>query len=571
MYKWFLSSILVLAFLLRVPFLDLYPIGFTTDEASFGYDAYSILKTGKDQWGHTFPLVLESFGDFKAPLESYLEIPFIAVMGLTKQAVRLPNALLGVGAIYIVYLLANELLLKGSKQTQIGLITAFLLTISPWHIQLSRGAFESNLTSFFLPLGVLLFLRGVRDSKLLLYSSIAFGLNLFSYHSAKVVTPLLIGVLGVLFWKELKTMFQKAGTAKKNLVIAVLAFAVFMLLTAFTFFQDAGRRASDVSIFGGALESQALDRLSDIENGMNPFVARIIHNKYFVVLNRFSHNYKSYYSFDFLFESGAGEGTYGMIPKIALMYWFELPLLLVFFVYIVKNRREKSTWIVFLWLLIAPIPASLTQGVGHAGNRAATMMPVLQIAGALGFYQLSRWVLPSIKRLQSSWRLPIQTISGISLVMIALYSLFSFVTLYVFLSSTKHAGAMLYGNMEVAEWLDQNADNAQRVVVSRKLSEPHIFIAFAQKWDPSDYQKETVDWRRYKEQNLKFLDQLDGYRLGKYSFGSILPEDLLGESTLIVGRPDEFPSSKPEKIFYYPDGTPSIYVVSGIKDLYAFY
>src|SRR6185369_6445644 len=109
MTKWLLGGILLLAFFLRVPFLDLYPIGFTPDEASFGYDAYSILHTGKDQWGHTLPLVLESFGDFKAPLYTYIDIPFVAVLGLTKTAVRLPNALLGVVAVWVVYLLVNEL------------------------------------------------------------------------------------------------------------------------------------------------------------------------------------------------------------------------------------------------------------------------------------------------------------------------------------------------------------------------------------------------------------------------------------------------------------------------------
>src|SRR3990167_1382093 len=109
MQKWLLAGILALAFVLRVVGLSSFPPGFTPDEASFGYDAYSILKTGKDQWGKPFPLVLESFGDFKSPLYAYLTVPSVAAFGLNKFAVRFPNAILGTLAVLAAYLLAGKL------------------------------------------------------------------------------------------------------------------------------------------------------------------------------------------------------------------------------------------------------------------------------------------------------------------------------------------------------------------------------------------------------------------------------------------------------------------------------
>src|SRR3989344_4338949 len=112
MRKWLLAVILGLAFFLRIAGLSSFPPGFTPDEASFGYDAYSILKTGKDQWGKPFPVVLESFGDFKSPLYTYLAVPSVASFGLNKFAVRLPNAILGTIAVYITYLLAKKLFSK---------------------------------------------------------------------------------------------------------------------------------------------------------------------------------------------------------------------------------------------------------------------------------------------------------------------------------------------------------------------------------------------------------------------------------------------------------------------------
>ncbi len=577
MSKWLLGGILFLAFLLRVPFLDLYPIGFNADEASFGYDAYSILHTGKDQWGHTLPLMLESFGDFKAPLYSYLDIPFVGILGLTKLATRLPGAFVGVGVVWVVYLLmreiGNEIWVRGKGKRQIpdqvrddrslGLLASFFLAISPWHIQLSRGAFESNLTSFFLSLGILLFLKGLKNARYLPWSALIFGLNLFSYHSAKVVTPLIVGFLIVMYWRRILKKFQDDVHSRWVYPFAVGLFAVFIILTAITFFQGAGRRASDVSIFGGALESQAAGRLEAINGGMNPTAARVLHNKYFVIADRFFYNYRRYFSTDFLFKNGPREGTYGMVQGIPVLYWLELPLLLAFLVYAFRNRKEKYIQFIVFWLLVAPIPAALTQGVGNAGNRAATMLPALQMASAVGAYAIYQY---SISRAS---RALVRGAIAVSALIVAV-SFIKFTGNYI-ISASKHAPSMAYGNLEVSTWLSENAGDYSKVVVSRKLSEPQIFIAFGHKWDAVDYQKQTVEWRRYKEENLKFLDQLDGYSLGKYSFGSIYPDDFTRLNALLVGRPDEFPKdANVVKKFVYPDGKDSIWVVKTNGIVYAY-
>src|SRR5688572_20592021 len=109
MKRFFLPLILLAAFCLRLASLSSIPSGFTPDEASFGYDAYSILKTGKDQWGKSIPILFESFGDFKSPLYGYLTIPTVAVFGLNKFAVRLPSALIGTLGVLITYFLVKEI------------------------------------------------------------------------------------------------------------------------------------------------------------------------------------------------------------------------------------------------------------------------------------------------------------------------------------------------------------------------------------------------------------------------------------------------------------------------------
>lgn len=587
MAKWLIGGIIVFAFLLRVPFLSLYPIGFTPDEASFGYDAYSILHTGKDQWGHMLPLVLESFGDFKAPLYTYVAIPFVAIFGLNENAVRLPNALLGVGAVWVVYKLVTELLssqkgrqiadhVRNDGCTLIALTSAFLLAISPWHIQLSRGAFEANMISFLLTLGLFLFFKGLTRQKYLVWSSIVLGLSLFSYHSAKVVVPLIVAFIVVMYWKELKQKVSQVlrvpkvpQVGKRDLILASLIFIICIFFTAITFFQGAGRRASDVSIFNGALEAQADARYKSIQEGTNPTIARILHNKYFVTIDRFVDNYTSYFSTEFLFVDGPRESTYGMMQHTGVLYWFELALLLSFLIFLFKNKKQKYLWILVFWLFISPIPASLTQGVGHAANRAATMIPVLQIIAGIGLYQLI-----IICKQFGFERLPrlLRILAMTSLAGIVIFSLSGFLKNYIFFSPITLAKPMLYGNMEVAEWLKEHASDKTNIIVSNKLSEPHIYIAFVNKWNPKDYQRATEDWNRYKDEGLTFLDQLYSYRLGKYNFKRIDKEDLVGlDNTILVGKPEEFPDSMEViKRFMYPDGSVSLLVVAPYKDTYAY-
>jgi 4-amino-4-deoxy-L-arabinose transferase-like glycosyltransferase len=560
--KWLLGGIILLALVLRVVGLEQYPAGFTPDEASFGYDAYSILKTGKDQWGHTLPLVLESFGDFKAPLYSYILIPFVGIFGLEKWVVRLPNALLGTIAIYITFLLVRELRKLSDKKLEIGnwkleILTSALLTISPWHIMMSRGAFEANLTTFFLPLGIYLFLKGLKVNRYFSWAALALGLSLFTYHSAKLVTPLIVIFLIFIFKDRLRKM------QLDKLIPSLIIFSIFLALSAYTFKLGAARRAQDVSIFAGALEEQAPMRLEAINRGMSPVVARLLHNKYQIVVKRFFYNYKQYYSTKFLFIDGPAETTYGMLPGNGALYSIEVLFLIGFIVALYSKRRSKALWLITFWLLIAPIPAALATGVGYAANRAVIMIPAIQIALAIGAFEL----LSILKR-----KIELIYLKGLVVVylVLLLFLFSSFVKKYYFESQHISAQGMLYGNLEAAQWLAVNDNEKDKIIVSRRLSEPHIYIAFASKWDPAGYQEGTKNWN-YLENNMTFVDQLPEYDLGKYVFGDVegLEEDL--GDIYVVGKPEEFGKEvKPQKIFFYPNGEPSIYIVDPAMSTYAF-
>lgn len=513
MAKWLLAVVLSLAFLLRVFGLPNFPSGFTPDEASFGYDAYSILKTGKDQWGKPFPLVLESFGDFKSPLYTYLTIPSVAAFGLNKFAVRLPNAVLGTLAVFITYLLTKKLF----DREKYGEIAAFLLAISPWHIMLSRGAFEANLTTFFLPLAVLLFLN-----KKFALAGLIFGLNLFSYHSAKIVTPLVF--LGTLVY---------AKHDYKKYWPTVATFAVLLLVNLYTFSLGAGARATERSITQGSLEAAFPERVRSLT---------IFHNKYFVVVDRFFANYITYFSPQFLFSDGPREGTYGMIPGRGVLFWFTIPFFLFLrSVYYKEQKFKREINFLFFWVFVAVIPAALATGVGYHANRVSAMMPALEIALAIGAAAFLSW-LKDKKLLLFSFSF------------IAMIFFVFFLEDYFIQSPYKIGKNMLFGNLEAAEWVTQNTDLSQKVIVDKSLSEPHIYFAFAQKIDPVVFQKATSSWK-YET----WVDQIPEYNLERFTFKDISPDDL-NKDVVLVGRPEDFVGGlEPTKTFYFPGGEPSIY------------
>lgn len=558
MKKYLIWIIILVGLVLRIVGLNSYPSGFTPDEASFGYDAYSLLHTGRDQWGHPWPLMLESFGDFKPPLYAYILMPFVALFGLEQWVVRLPNALLGTAAIYVVYLLTREILRsaqsdkspKSKIQNIISLpiIASAILAISPWHIMLSRGAFEANLTTFFMPLGIYLFLKGIDRPKYYLWSALIFGLNLFSYHSAKVVTPLIVGFLII---SQENFVFNLKYLVKviKTKISFIIIFSVFVGLMLYTFTIGAGSRVADINVFKGSLEEAAVERTQAVLLGLNQNVARVMHSKYQIGFDRLVDRYVDYFSPQFFGTDGPGEATYGMIPGRGVLYLIEIVFLLFFLVNFKKYASNKYVWLLLFWIAIAPLPASLTAGPSFSANRAAIMMPAIQIIIALGIFS----VLDTFKKI---------TILPSIIILLYGFLFLSYAFEYIYLTPFKWGDKMLAGNIEMAQYLVQQENNYDHIVVDKKLSEPHIYIAFARKFDPVSYQNETKGWD-YKDRGITWVDQLPDYKLGKYSFKSVHIDEYKDEkNVLLVGRPEDFPLNiKPQKTIIYPSGVTAIYII----------
>ena len=104
-----LICIVLIGFVLRFYRLGENPPGLNWDEASLGYNAYAILKTGADEYGTQTPLSIRSFDDYKPPLYVYLTVPSVALFGLNAFSVRFVSALLGSLAVVVMYFLTKEI------------------------------------------------------------------------------------------------------------------------------------------------------------------------------------------------------------------------------------------------------------------------------------------------------------------------------------------------------------------------------------------------------------------------------------------------------------------------------
>jgi 4-amino-4-deoxy-L-arabinose transferase-like glycosyltransferase len=569
-----LPLILFLAFMIRVGGISSYPVGFTQDEAALGYDAYSLLETGKDQWGNSWPLVLRSFGDFKMPLYSYLAIPSIGIFGLNEFATRLPSAIIGTLAVLATYLLVKRLGGYGLSVTGLTIKTrnaltlnegtavtaALLLAISPWHISLSRGAFEANLTTFFIPLGIWLYFLGIEKPKYLIFSALAFGLNLFSYHSARIFTLLILPILILLTFKEIKKLIREN---LEKLLPSIFIFGGFVIMLLYSLSLGAGRRASDVTIFNPTDKWAAVSdrRYEAILQGLPTEGARIFSNKITYLFHRFTSNYLSYLSPNFLFTEGVSEWSYGMIPGRGALYTLEVIPILAGFVFYLRDKKQENIKILLLWLLLAPIPAALSKGSGGSGTRAATLMPAIQILSAYGVISILSWV-------KVRFSLTMRNLGLLLVLGLYIISLIFFFEDYRYHAKLRGAKAMQYGMRETMEFIGSVEDNYSEILLSRSLSVPNIWVQFYLKVDPVQVQEATKQWVAYEKQGYVSIDQMSQYSLGKYTFSGIDKEGLAKEKrVLVVGKPDEFKASQEVlKAIYYPDKIPA-YVIVDSKNM----
>jgi 4-amino-4-deoxy-L-arabinose transferase-like glycosyltransferase len=487
----FLFLIVVLASVLRFSYLDYCPPAMNWDEVSHGYNAYSILTTGKDEWGVRFPAIFRAYGDYKLPVYIYVTAISEKFFGPTTLAVRLPSVLAGIGTVIFSYLLVLELF----KRKNIALISAFLVAIEPWSLFLSRGAFEANLALFLIVSGVYLFLKSFRRARSLILGTVLLGLSVWTYNSARVFVPALVVALVLIYRGDLGRL---AKEHKKTVVISLFLFVLFFAPMLIQLLQPVGMaRYGKVSI----VDRGAIAKIEQARNisTLAPVLNRLVNNRYIYFSGVFAKNWASHFTASFLFIKGGSDYQFS-IPGRGILFWPGIIPLMIGFLHLII-KRSKESLLVLAWLLISPIPSALTSEAPHV-LRAIVMLPVPMIVTAIGIYTIADWLNGKIHIFGQ--------------VMVFLYILVSFFFLENYLMTyfldyrSDYSWSWQYGYKEVVNYAKANYDNYDKIIVTKKYGEPHEFFMFYWPWSSSKYNSDP-NLVRFFQSGWYWVDGFDKF------------------------------------------------------------
>jgi 4-amino-4-deoxy-L-arabinose transferase-like glycosyltransferase len=513
------------------------PPSLNWDEVAIGYNAHSIIETGKDEYGKKLPIYFRSLDDNKLSGYIYLTVLSEYIFGYNDFAVRFPSAFFGTLTFVIVYFLGTKL--TGKKQ--IGLFSALVLAILPWHVQFSRMALEANVAFFMLLAGLWTFLVGIKKNNYLLtISFILFGLTLYTYLSFRVIVPFIVILLFVLFRDKIKI--------RKKATFIGIAFFALIFICAFSeaVAQKGALRLQGISVLDNpqALNHETYEVQYEGRLGIN-LPRRFFHElKPLTNAKLIAREYLSPFSSDFLFFNL--KQKHHFTPSVGLLYFWMLPFILIGGYFLLRNYSYKPKVIIFACLLLSPIPASITFDVPHAIRTIVMIFPLTILTG-IGFYETHRKL-----KIMAPYLIPLFMFTlGI---IIFLFGWDFFRQNQIHLPHERSA-EWQYGRREMTEYLSKNHKKYRQVILSSHLESPYIFMLYYSQYNPQKYLKyggtRSGTWNAQTNQyeNYKFRD----FELKDFS-----------SDILLVGSASDFSNSvKPIKTIYGLDDMPVIEFVNG--------
>lgn len=523
--------ILILAAVLRLWKLSEYPTGFNADEAAIGYNAYSLLKTGQDEYGASWPLVFKSFGDYKPGLYFYLVLPFVKIFGLNELAVRLPSAILGILTVLLVYFLVKEIFRDLPFAISYSLFASFLLAISPWHLHFSRGGWEVNTATFFITAGTLFFLKALKNPKFFVFSFLFFVFSVYTYHSARIIAPFLLLILCLI--NRRKVFRQQFDYSKWLLVSFILAFILALPLLPMMFSEEGQARFSGLSIFADQGPFWATNEARGEHQNPNGIAAVVFHNKVISYGRSWLKGYLSHFDLRFLFITGDSIER-NKVPEMGLLYFFEI-FTVVIGSYFLLKMKNKNKWLIFSWLSISPLASSLTFQTPHA-LRAHNMVIPLTIISAFGVYKILQWKKKNLH----------------FIFIICLLSLCYYLRQYYVEYPKRYPLAWEHGFKELVELVEPIQDKYDQIIITDRYDQPYILFLFYLKYPPEKYQPQAKLTMRDKF-GFGTVRSFDKFEFRKIDW----EEDKKTRNTLIIGTDEEVPDdANIIKTIYFQNNQP---------------
>jgi hypothetical protein len=491
--------VLLLGALLRLMGLQDNPPGLQCDEAANAYDAYSLLRTGRDMYGRRLPLLINHFNlDHLESLFVYAAVPVTALVGPGATAVRLTAAIFGSLGLIAAFLLGRELL--GARQ---GLVAVALLAVSPWHLHYSRIGWRQITAPLFLALGFALLHGASRRPRRLPLAAVILGLTANTYASLKLTTPLLL--LAWLWCFPRRAGRLRIVAARKTALAALLFLAIHGGLVVLALLGGGGKRLEAVGIISSP--QPARDFIENMGAYLGP---------------------RAWW--------GPGDPN----PRHQVPGYGQTLRLLVPFVILglVQGWRRRAPEIRFLtlWYVLGAVPGALTwEGAPHF-SRAIGGLPSLELLAAAGLAEwanlLRRGLAPNKAR-AGLWA------TGL---LIAAAS-----ARYV------HAQLVLYPRETTAAWeygLQEAVERARELghgkrYISTRVNQAYIYALLLEPRDPAEFQRTG---------ELGEIDLFDPSSGGSCSrrYGGLL-----------IARPEDCPADTPLDLVLDPRGRVAWKIIRG--------
>jgi 4-amino-4-deoxy-L-arabinose transferase-like glycosyltransferase len=465
-----LTAIIVLAILLRFPYISVYPPSMVQDEVGLGYSAISIAETGKDEWGISYPLVFKSFGDYKPPAFFYVTALLYKIIGWNFALPRITSAIAGIFVVLCGTLWVRKIL----KSDELGLITGIILAISPWTVHMSRMALESNLGLAFFTTG-LLFMADAKKSYLkILLSALFFSLSTNSYHGFRFTVILFLSLLVFsLFFLHLKNIKKFITESKHYFFILILS--TLISLPGFLAGGATNRLNQTLTITSGKTaqlyehkENNCHLSLAKLHPSLTK-ICRIKYNKFSKPIIIVTSSVINHISPAFLFFSG--DTDVGRNPTengeffvILFPFWMIGALILL--------KEYQENLVVLVGYLTSLVPSALS-GAPHS-IRMSVLIPFAAMVIVIGYKYLKEY----FKRIKHF------SIVFFSLLFISLGS-FSINYLVDTYASHEISGTYLSYAKKAAQLAYEYVQRGYIVYSDHDLyPEPHIYYAYWNRIDP---------------------------------------------------------------------------------------
>lgn len=473
----------VFVFLVRFSRLAGVPIHLGNDEISNAYDAYSIGLTLRDHHNHFLPISFQSHGDYKAPLYVYLSVMPVKIFGNTEFAARFICAIAGL----LTILILGFLVYKISGNKAISFVSAAILAFSPWHIYMSRMALEMNLAFLLLVLGIYLYLLFYQDQTKLFFlicSSLAFSLSAYSYHTQKMLSPLLIITL---------PFFCKLKSLKTKFFFWFLSFVLFLpIFIGFSQQVGTNSRANTEMVWNNPA---VYDYLFQSNNA--------IILKFSVLFSAIISNCSAYINFGYLFFNGLALFPQKTPYGIGLLLPVSLPFLIIGLISTKKYFGKYNRFILFLTIICFLVPA-FTRGDANSRRSLQAVAPlsILIATGLVVVWEKAKFLLKL-------------TIVLSHFLFIAYFLVFYFVHFPVYSGENWQ-----YGYKQIALVVGPLYEKYENIIIDSRFGPynqyvgvPHLYIPYFTNLDPQlllqsaqnnggigKYQMREIDWNK---ENLK--------------------------------------------------------------------